>query len=137
MKRLRILNGILKKTHAYRLITGFVIFFFLDAFLILLAEPGITNYRDALWYCYSVFSTAGFGDLVAVTILGRILSVLITLYTILIVGLVTGVIVAFYNDMVSIKYKASIAEILDQLEHLETLSGEELAELSAKIRKVF
>ena len=83
------------------------------------------------------FSTAGFGDLVAVTILGRILSVLITLYTILIVGLVTGVIVAFYNDMVSIKYKASMAEILDQLEHLETLSGEELAELSAKIRKVF
>ena len=73
----------------------------------------------------------------AVTILGRILFVLITLYTILIVGLVTGVIVAFYNDMVSIKYKASMAEILDQLEHLETLSGEELADLSAKIRKVF
>jgi voltage-gated potassium channel len=136
MKRLRILKGVLKRTHADRLISGFVVFFLLDAFLIMLVEPGITNYRDAIWYCYAVFSTAGFGDLVAVTVPGRILSILLTVYTILIVALVTGVVVAFYNDVVSMEYKASKAEVLDKLEKLETLSKEELSELSEKIRKI-
>ena len=136
MKRLRILKGVLKRTHADRLISGFVVFFLLDAFLIMLVEPGITNYRDAIWYCYAVFSTAGFGDLVAVTVPGRILSILLTVYTILIVALVTGVVVAFYTDVVSMEYKASKAEVLDKLERLETLSKEELSELSEKIRKI-
>ena len=136
MKRLRILKGVLKRTHADRLIGGFVAFFLLDAFLIMLAEPGITNYRDAVWYCYAVFSTAGFGDIVAQTFMGRALSILLTIYTILIVALVTGVIVAFYNDIVSMKYKASKAEVLDKLENLENLSKEELAELSDKIRRI-
>ena len=136
LKRLRLLKGVLKRTHADRLIAGFVVFFLLDAFLIMLVEPGITNYRDALWYCYAVFSTAGFGDLVAETILGRTLSVLLTIYTILIVAIVTGVVVAFYNDVVSMKYKASKAEVLDKLENLETLSKEELSDLSEKIRRI-
>ena len=136
MKRLRLLKGVLKRTHADRLISGFVVFFLLDAFLIMLVEPGISNYRDAIWYCYAVFSTAGFGDLVAVTVPGRILSILLTVYTILIVALVTGVVVAFYNDVVSMEYKASKAEVLDKLEKLETLSKEELSELSEKIRKI-
>ncbi|MBP7479734.1 MAG: two pore domain potassium channel family protein [Spirochaetaceae bacterium] len=96
----------------------------------------INNYRDALWYCYAVFSTAGFGDLVAVTVIGRILSILLTVYTILIVAIVTGVVVAFYNEVVSIQYKASKAEVIDKLENLEKLTTEELAELSEKIRKI-
>jgi voltage-gated potassium channel len=136
MKRLRLLKGVLKRTHADRLIAGFVVFFLIDAFFIMLAEPGINNYRDAIWYCYAVFSTAGFGDFVAVTAVGRLLSILLTIYTILIVALVTGVVVAFYNDVVSMKYKASKAEVLDQLENLETLSKEELSELSEKIRRI-
>ena len=136
MKRLRILKGVLEKTRADRLIAGFVVFFLLDALLIMLVEPGISNYRDAIWYCYAVFSTVGFGDLVAVTIPGRVLTMLLTIYTILIVALVTGVVVAFYNDVVSMKYKASKAEVLDKLENLETLSKEELSELSEKIRKL-
>ncbi len=136
MKRLRLLKGVLKRTHADRLIAGFVVFFLIDAFFIMLAEPGINNYRDAIWSCYAVFSTAGFGDFVAVTAVGRLLSILLTIYTILIVALVTGVVVAFYNDVVSMKYKASKAEVLDKLENLETLSKEELSELSEKIRRI-
>ncbi|MBR2696426.1 MAG: two pore domain potassium channel family protein [Parasporobacterium sp.] len=136
MKRLKILKEVLKRTHADRIILGFVIFFLLDALVILLVEPGITTYWDAIWYCYSVFSTVGFGDLTSVSIIGRILSIILTIYTILVVALVTGVIVAFYNDIVAMKYKASKAELLDKLEHLEDLSKEELAEISERIRKI-
>ncbi len=136
MKRLRILKNILKSTRADRLIAGFLAFFLADALLIMLFEPGITTYRNALWYCYAVFSTVGFGDMVAVTIPGRILSVLLTLYALLIVAVVTGVVVAFYNDMVSMKYKASKAELLEKLENLPDLSKEELTELSERIRRI-
>ncbi|MCR5651332.1 MAG: potassium channel family protein [Lachnospiraceae bacterium] len=136
MKRLRLLKGVLKRTHTDRLISGFVVFFLIDAFLIMHVEPDITNYRDAVWYCYAVFSTAGFGDFVASTLAGRLLSILLTICTIMIVALVTGVVVAFYNDLVAMKYKASKAEVLDKLEHLETLSKEELTELSETIRRI-
>ena len=136
MKRLRVLKNVLKRTKADQIIYGFVVFFLIEALIVLLVEPGITNYWDAIWYLYSVFSTAGFGDLVAVTVIGRILSILLTIYTTLVVAVVTGVIVAFYNDLVAMKYKASKAEILDKLEHLDQLSKEELTEISKKIREL-
>ena len=136
MKKLKVLKAVLVRTKASELIGGFVLFFLADAFVIMLVEPEIHTYGKALWYCYSVFSTAGFGDVVAQTLVGRILSVVLTIVTLLIVGLVTGVIVAFYNDLVSMKYKASKAELLEDLEHLEDLSKEELRELSDKIRRI-
>ena len=136
MKKLRILRTVLIRTGANKLIMGFVAFFLLDALVIMLVEPGIHNYLDAMWYSYAVFSTAGFGDITPVTFIGRAMSVVLTIYTILICGIVTGVIVAYYNDVVSMRYKASKAEVLDQLEHLEDLPKEELRELSEKIRKI-
>ena len=64
MQKLRILKGILKRTKADRIILSFVISFFLDALFILLVEPELNSYGDALWYCYAVLSTVGFGDIV-------------------------------------------------------------------------
>lgn len=136
MKKLRIFRAVLVRTGASKMIAAFVLFFLAVALLIQLVEPGIRTYGQALWYCYSVFSTAGFGDVVAVTVFGRILSIFLTIVTLLVVGLVTGVIVAFYNDLVSMKYKASKAEVLNDLEHLENLSREELKDLSEKIRRI-
>ena len=136
MKRLRVLKNVLVATRADKIIYGFVAFFLVASFAVFLAEPNITNYWDAIWYMYAVFSTAGFGDLVAVTVLGRILSIILTLYTTLVVAVVTGVVVAFYNEIVAMRYKASKAEIQEKLEHLETLSKAELAEISRKIREM-
>lgn len=136
MKRLRILGEVLKRTGATKILAAYVVFFFLEALLVMLVEPEIHKYGDALWYLYAVASTAGFGDFIAMTLFGRILSVLLSIYTILVVSLVTGVIVSFYNEVSSMRYKASKAEIIDQLEHLEELSKEELAELSQKIKNM-
>ena len=126
----------LKRTRADKLILGFAVFFFACAVVLLLVEPEINTYGEALWYCYAVFSTAGFGDIVSVTFVGRILSVVLTILTLLVVALVTGVIVAFYNDMVAMQYKASKAELLGKMEHLEDLTKEELKQISEKIRKL-
>lgn len=135
MKKLRILWGILKRTRADHILLGFVLFLLADAAVIRLVEPDIHRYGDALWYCYAVISTAGFGDIVTVTLIGKICSVLLTIYTIFVVAIVTGVVVNFYTQLVEMQQKETLAMFMDKLERLPELSKEELEHISQKVRK--
>ena len=135
MKKLRVLRAVLKKTHADKIIFAFVIFLLVCAFIVLLAEPDITKYTDALWYCYSVFSTTGFGDIVATTLVTKVISVLITVYTLFAVAVVTGVVVSFYNGCVESHFQESKTAFLDKLQRLPELSKEELEEIATKAKK--
>lgn len=136
MRRLKVLAGILKRTRADKILVGFIVFLFAVAAVIELAEPDINRYGDALWYCYAVISTAGFGDVVAVTFIGKICSVLLTVYAIFVTAIVTGVVVNFYTQMVEMQRKETLAMFMDQLERLPELSREELESISQKIRKL-
>ena len=122
MRRLKVLVGILKRTRADKILVGFIVFLFAVAAVIELAEPDINRYGDALWYCYAVISTAGFGDVVAVTFIGKICSALLTVYAIFVTAIVTGVVVNFYTQMVEMQRKETIAMFMDQLERLPELS---------------
>ena len=136
MRRLKVLAGILKRTRADKILVGFIVFLFAVAAVIELAEPDINRYGDALWYCYAVISTAGFGDVVAVTFIGKICSVLLTVYAIFVTAIVTGVVVNFYTQMVEMQRKETLAMFMDQLERLPELSKEELESISKKVRKL-
>lgn len=136
MRKLKVLAGILKRTRADKILVGFIVFLFAVAAVIELAEPDINRYGDALWYCYAVISTAGFGDVVAVTFIGKICSVLLTVYAIFVTAIVTGVVVNFYTQMVEMQRKETIAMFMDQLERLPELSREELESISQKVRKL-
>ena len=135
MKNLKILWRILKHTHADRILFGFVLFLLADAAVIQIAEPGIDRYGDALWYCYAVISTAGFGDIVAVTLIGKTCSVLLTIYTLFVVAIVTGVVVNFYTQLVELRRKETLTAFMDKLEHLPELSKEELETISKNVKK--
>ena len=130
MKKLRILWGILKRTRADHILLGFVLFLLADAAVIRLVEPDIHRYGDALWYCYTEF-----GDIVTVTLIGKICSVLLTIYTIFVVAIVTGVVVNFYTQLVEMQQKETLAMFMDKLERLPELSKEELEHISQKVRK--
>lgn len=136
MRRLKVLAGILKRTRADKILVGFIVFLFAVAAVIELAEPDINRYGDALWYCYAVISTAGFGDVVAVTFIGKICSVLLTVYAIFVTAIVTGVVVNYYTQMVELQRKETLAMFMDQLERLPELSREELESISQKVRKL-
>ena len=58
----------------------------------------ITSFPDALWYCFAVVTTIGFGDMVAKTLIGRILTVILGLYGLIVVAVITSIIVNFYNE---------------------------------------
>ena len=61
-------------------------------------EPSMTNFPDALWYCFAVVTTIGFGDFAAVTAIGRIVTVILGIYGIVVVAVLTSIIVNFYNE---------------------------------------
>lgn len=136
MKKLKVLWMILKRTRADKVLSGFVLFLFAAAAVIQLVEPDINRYGEALWYCYAVVSTAGFGDVVAVTFLGKTCSVLLTIYSIFVLAIVTGVVVNFYSQMVEMQRRETLTMFMDKLERLPELSKEELETISKNIRKL-
>ncbi len=136
LKRLRLLRMVLKNTKADKILFCYLIFVFADAALIWILEPSITTYGEALWYCYAVISTAGFGDVVTTALLPRILSVVLTVYSVLVIAVVTGVVVNFYTQVVNLKNSETFTSVMDKLENLPELSKEELADLSARVKKL-
>ena len=135
MRRIRLLWRILKITHADKLLFGFLVYFILTSIMIYLVEPNIQTVGDSLWYCFAASTTIGFGDIVAVTLLGRVLTVILCIYAVLIIALIPGVVVSYFIEFNKIKSNESVVVFLDQLEHLETLSKEELRELSQKVKQ--
>lgn len=136
MKKIRVLGIILKRTKADRVLSGFLLFLFAAALIIQIVEPDINRYVDALWYCYAVISTAGFGDVVAVTFIGKVCSVLLTVYSMFVLAIVTGVVVNFYSQVVETHSKETLTPLMNQLEHLPELSKEELEAISQTIKKL-
>lgn len=134
MKRLRLLTRIIRSTHADALLSSLIVLIFGIAGVLAVIEPNIHSYGDALWYCFSVITTIGFGDITATTPVGRILSIVLGLGGILTTGIVVGVVVAYYNEFLRMRQNESLEAFAEKLEHLSDLSPEELEELSRKAR---
>lgn len=137
MRRLHVLKSILVRTHADKILLTYLVFVVIAALIIQIVEPGINRFVDALWYCYAVISTAGFGDIVVTTFSAKVVSVLLTAYSIVVIALVTGVIVNYYNQLIQIRQKDTLASFSDRLQRLPELSKEELEEMSANAKEFF
>ena len=136
MRTLRILWMILKRTHTIKVCISFAVCFFVGAAIIQGAEPDITTYGESLWYCYVACATIGFGDFAAVTAIGRIVTVILSLHATVFLAMIPAIIVSYYMEVVHRREKESISIILDKLEHLPEMSKEELQAISDKIRKI-
>ena len=113
---------------------GYVAVLLLIAFGVWQVEPDITTFSDGLWYCFAASTTIGFEDIVAVTAAGRILTVILVLYGIFVIALIPGVVVNYFVEFNKIRYNESLLMFMDRLEHLDTLSKEELRDISQNIR---
>ena len=96
--KLDVLSRIIRKTYAAEILFGMLLL--ITAFSIVLPnfELNINTFGDALWYCFAIVTTIGFGDITAVTVPGRILSVILGLYGLIVVALITSIIVNFYSE---------------------------------------
>lgn len=134
MRRISLLWKVVRITHAERFAVGYVVVLLLVALGVWQVEPGINTFSDGLWYCFAASTTIGFGDIVAVTAVGRILTVILVLYGIFVIALIPGVMVNYFVEYNKIRYNESLLMFMDRLEHLDTLSKEELREISQNIR---
>ena len=96
--KFKIFFTIIKKTFATEILAGLVVLMFAFSIILTVTEPTLNNFADALWYCFAVVTTIGFGDFTCTSVIGRILTVLLGIYGIIVVALITSIIVNFYNE---------------------------------------
>ena len=125
---------IIKRTGMRKVLIAYIISLCLGALLITIFEPNIKDYGNALWYCFVASTTIGFGDYAAVGVIGRIVTVLVTIVGILAVAIIPGVIVSYYTEYLRIKEKETISTFLEELENLPNLSEERLKAISEKVK---
>lgn len=135
MKKTKRLWNILKITKTDKILVGFAIFVLFISYMLMLIEPDMKEYGDALWYSFSVITTIGFGDVTAVTRIGRSLTMLMGLYGILVVALIPGIIVSYYLEFMQKKSDETIGIFLEKLENLDKMTTEELKQLSNKVKE--
>ncbi len=105
--RLDLLRDIVQQTYAAEIIFGLLLLIASFSFVLVYTDQAFEGrYSNALWYCFAVVTTIGFGDLTATSSIGRILSVVLGIYGIIVVALITSIIVNFYGEM----KKTNIAE---------------------------
>ena len=135
MKKMKLFLQILKTSGVDTLLWGFVAYLIVFACIISFFEPNIDGIYDSLWYCFATVTTIGYGDFVAITGIGRVLTVFLGIYGIVVITICTGVVLNYFAEVQKLKYNESVANFIYQLEHLDQLSKEELKELSKRVKK--
>ena len=97
--KLDVLKEIVRKTYAVEIISGLLLLIVTFSYILKFMDEAFTTFAEALWYCFAVVTTIGFGDLTPTTAIGRVLSVILGLYGIVVVALITSIIVNFYGEM--------------------------------------
>ena len=99
--RLDLLRDIVQQTYAAEIIFGLLLLIASFSFVLKFTDSASFDgkYTNALWYCFAVVTTIGFGDMTAVSTIGRVLSVILGVYGIVVVALITSIIVNFYGEM--------------------------------------
>lgn len=127
---------VLKRTGAIHIFWSYLVCLCVSALVLWKIEPGIETIGDGLWYCFIASTTVGFGDICAVTTIGRIITVIVTVYGIVAVAMVPGVVLSYYLEYIKALEKESVSLFLEKLENLPELSKEELEEISERVRNM-
>ena len=96
--RFDILKRIFIRSMAAEVFLGLLILIVSFSLVLMSFEKSITSFGDALWYCFAIVTTIGFGDITATSLIGRVLSVVLGIYGIIVVALITSIIINFYSE---------------------------------------
>lgn len=135
MKNRKLIKQLMKSTYMDKALMIFLAWILASCVVLIAVEPNINSFGTAIWYCFELVTTVGFGDIPVVTPIGRIVSIVIGLYGLVIIALMTALIVGFYQEKMNMRRKESVMEFMDKLERLPELSKEELADISERVKK--
>lgn len=114
----------------------YIVLFLVASVIVAMVEPDIHNIGDAAWLLFEVVTTIGLGDYTCVTVVGRFVAVILSIYSMFFLALLTGVVVGYCQERLKAARDESVAVFIHQLEHLPELSHEELVVLSEKVKNV-
>ena len=135
MKRpIRRIIHLLNHTGTIKVFFAYVIVLCIGAVLTWIFEPQVQSLWDGFWFCFVASTTIGFGDITAVTVIGRLVVIFVTLCGILTVAMVPGVVVAYYTEYLRKREEDTVSTFLEKLEHLPELQKKELEEISERIK---
>lgn len=132
----RVMRAIFKNSGLAPACGAFAIVFILCAIVVKVFDPYLTHPGDALWYCFQVVTTIGFGDVVVTSAVARICSVILSIMSIFLIAVLTAAVVNYTTEIVKMRRNESVALFLDKLEHLPDLSHDELVEVSEQVKKL-
>lgn len=135
MRRIRLLGEILRNAGFGPISLLFVAVFLLCSTAVWLSEPDTNTFADGMWFSFEVVSTIGFGDVEAGGPIARIVTVLLSIVSIFYLALITGIVVSYCNEAIHRRQNEELSKLLDKMESLESLPKDELATISAQVRK--
>ena len=89
---------VVRKTNAAEILFGMLLLTVAFSLVLPLLEDDIPDFTSALWYSFAIISTIGFGDVAAVSVMGRILSAILGICGLVVVSVVMSIVVNFYNE---------------------------------------
>ena len=132
LRPFRILRHIIRAAKIDVLMVGYLLFILVCAVLLQVIEPQtFSSFEPTLWYLFQTVITVGFGDIIAKSVLGHVITVIVGLSSLAIVGLVSGIAVNFYIEVTRWRRKDSLALFDERMQHLCELSPEDLKKLQA------
>ena len=126
----------LKLVHFDKILAVYLVVYFVFSLFIWYYDPDIKDLSDALWFTFQTVTTIGYGDLQATSVLGRILTVILAIYSIAVVAIFTGIIAGFYVEVVKAKGNEEVVSFLRTLEKLPDMDHDELIRISERAKEL-
>lgn len=136
MKSISLFSLILKQTRTGKFLLSFAAVFVLCTLAMWMLDPSIKTLGDAIWFGFMLVTTTGFGDLTVTTPAARIVAAILGLYGVLTIGFICGVGTSWLFEKFRAGRNDSVSMMLYQLEHLDTLSDEQITALKSNIARV-
>lgn len=131
---LKRIGKLLIRTGAIKIFFAYLILLLIGGVMLTFIEPQVHSIFEGFYFCFVASTTIGFGDIVPVTLLGRIITIVVTLFGILTVAMVPGVVVAYYTEYLKLREKETVSTFLEKLERLPEMEKEELEALSERVK---
>ena len=82
-------------------------------------DPGVPNAVAGIWWAWQTITSVGYGDIVPVTTLGRLMAILVMIFAIGLLAVLTANFSAFFIERGEHSEKHKIAELQKTLKRLE------------------
>lgn len=126
---------LLKTNGLEKLLVFAAVLIFLVPIPMIMIEPQIINYNDAIWWAVVTITTVGYGDIYPETGVGRFFAVILMFVGIGIIGTFTSAISAYFASRKQAAEEDHILDIVNSIKKIEKLTAEDHQLIQSYLKK--